>query len=75
MKQLQNEAVSCLGHKEQSRLSIDIKITRNEVYDSQVVAQLICEISQADYLIADKGYDSEKLEYWQKSKILCRSSQ
>lgn len=58
-------------YKKQPRLSIDIKITRNEVYDSQVVAQLICEISQADYLIADKGYDSEKLEYWQESKRLC----
>jgi transposase len=42
-------------------LPIDFKITGGEVHDSQVAAQLICEIGQADYLIADKGYDSEKI--------------
>ena len=39
-------------------LPIDFKITGGELYDSQVAEQLIGE---ADYLIADKGYDSEKI--------------
>ena len=42
-------------------LPIDFKITGGEVHDSQVAEQLICEIGEADYLIADKGYDSEKI--------------
>lgn len=42
-------------------LPIDFKITGGEVHDSQVAEQLIGEIGQADYLIADKGYDSEKI--------------
>ena len=42
-------------------LPIDFKITGGEVHDSQVAAQLICEVGQSDYLIADKGYDSEKI--------------
>jgi transposase len=42
-------------------LPIDFKITGGEVHDSQVAEQLICEVGQADYLIADKGYDSEKI--------------
>lgn len=42
-------------------LPIDFKITGGEVHDSQVAEQLIGEIDPANYLIADKGYDSEKI--------------
>ena len=38
---------------------LDFKITGGEVHDSQVADELIEMIGQADYFIADKGYDSE----------------
>ena len=38
---------------------LDFKITGGEVHDSQVAGELIEMIGQADYFIADKGYDSE----------------
>lgn len=37
---------------------LDFKITGGEVHDSQVAGELIEMIGQADYLIADKAYDS-----------------
>ncbi|WOE30361.1 IS5 family transposase [Acinetobacter sp. SAAs470] len=40
-------------------LPIDFKITGGDVHDSQVAEHLIDLIETADYLIADKGYDSE----------------
>ncbi|MCG6641108.1 IS5 family transposase [Acinetobacter baumannii] len=49
-------------------LPIDFKITGGEVHDSQVAAQLICEVGQSDYLIADKGYDSEKIRILAKKQ-------
>ncbi|WP_269090913.1 hypothetical protein [Acinetobacter sp. ME22] len=39
-------------------LPIDFKITRGEDRISQLVEQLIGEMGQAEYLIANKGYDS-----------------
>ncbi|SDC29490.1 Transposase DDE domain-containing protein [Acinetobacter boissieri] len=39
-------------------LPIDFKITGGEIHDSQVAEQLIDLIHSADYLIADKGYDT-----------------
>ena len=38
---------------------LDFKVTGGEVHDSQVAGELIEMIGQADYFIADKGYDSE----------------
>lgn len=40
---------------------IDFKITGGEVHDSQVANDLIEVIEQAEYFIADKGYDSQKI--------------
>ncbi|MGO1744462.1 MAG: IS5 family transposase [Psychrobacter sp.] len=40
---------------------LDFKITGGEVHDSQVAGELIDMIGQADYFIADKGYDSEAI--------------
>lgn len=40
---------------------INFEITGGEVYDSQVASQLIRLVSKAEYLIADKGYDSEDI--------------
>ena len=40
---------------------IDFEITGGEVHDSQVASQLIRLVSKAEYLIADKGYDSEDI--------------
>ena len=44
-------------------LPIDFKITGGEVHDSQVAKQLIELVEQADYLVADKGYDSEDIRH------------
>jgi transposase len=38
---------------------IDFKITGGEVHDSQVAPELIERVKEAEYLIADKGYDSQ----------------
>ena len=48
-------AVDAHGHP------IDFEITGGEVHDSQVAGELIEMIGQADYFIADKGYDSESI--------------
>ena len=40
---------------------LDFKITGGVVHDSQVASELIEMIGQADYFIADKGYDSEAI--------------
>ena len=48
-------AVDAHGHP------IDFEITGGEVHDSQVASDLIELVGEADYLIADKGYDSEHI--------------
>ncbi|WP_228706569.1 IS5 family transposase [Psychrobacter sp. Sarcosine-02u-2] len=40
---------------------LHFKITGGDVHDSQVAGELIDMIGQADYFIADKGYDSETI--------------
>ena len=40
---------------------LDFKITGGDVHDSQVAGELIDMIGQADYFIADKGYDSQAI--------------
>lgn len=40
---------------------INFEITGGEVHDSQVANQLIDLVQTADYLMADKGYDSESI--------------
>ncbi len=40
---------------------LHFKITGGDVHDSQVAGELIDMIGQADYFIADKGYDSESI--------------
>ena len=40
---------------------LHFKITGGDVHDSQVAGELIDMIGQADYFIADKGYDSEAI--------------
>ena len=48
-------AVDSHGHP------IDFEITGGEVHDSQVAYKLIELVDSGDYLIADKGYDSESI--------------
>lgn len=55
-------AVDAHGHP------IDFEITGGEVHDSQVAEQLIEAVEEADYLIADKGYDAENIRIFIKNK-------
>ena len=40
---------------------IDFEITRGKIHDSQIAPKLIELVEKAEYLVADKGYDSEKI--------------
>ncbi len=40
---------------------IDFEITGGEVHDAKVAPELIAKLPPSEYLIADKGYDSEEL--------------
>ena len=40
---------------------IDFEITGGEVHDSQIAPKLIEWVDSAEYLVADKGYDSESI--------------
>ena len=42
-------------------LPIDFEITGGEVHDCKVAPEFIAKFPSADYMIADKGYDSEEL--------------
>ena len=41
---------------------LDFKVTGGEVHDSQVASELIELVGSAEYLIADKGYDSDAIQ-------------
>ncbi len=47
---------------------INFEITGGEVHDSQIAPALIEGIEEADYLIADKGYDSENIREYARKK-------
>ena len=42
-------------------LPIEFDLTGGEVHDSKVAPELIVRLPLADYIIADKGYDSEEI--------------
>ena len=42
-------------------LPIHFKLTGGEVHDSKVAPELIAELPVSEYVIADKGYDSESI--------------
>ena len=42
-------------------LPIDFQITGGEVHDGKVAPEFFAQLPKADYMIADKGYDSEAL--------------
>ena len=42
-------------------LPIDFEITAGEVHDCKVAPEFFAKLPDADYMIADKGYDSEEL--------------
>jgi transposase len=42
-------------------LPIDFEITGGEVHDCKVAPEFFAKLPNADYMIADKGYDSEEL--------------
>ena len=52
-------------------LPIDFEITGGEVHDCKAAPAFIEELPSSDYIIADKGYDSEELRelIWKKSSI------
>ena len=45
-------------------LPIQFKITGGEVHDSKVAQALISDLPLADYVIADRGYDSEAIRHF-----------
>lgn len=49
---------------------LDFEITGGEVHDSQVAPRLIDLIGVAEYLVADKGYDSEKIREYAKNHAM-----
>jgi transposase len=46
---------------ESGGLPLDFKLTGGEVHDVKVAPQLLLNVSVADYMIADRGYDSEEI--------------
>ena len=42
-------------------LPIDFEMTGGEVHDCKVALEFFANLPDADYMIADKGYDSEEL--------------
>jgi hypothetical protein len=42
-------------------LPIDFEITGGEVHDCKAAPEFFAKLPDADYMIADKGYDSEEL--------------
>jgi len=44
-----------------NRYPLDFDITGGEVHDRQIAPKLIELAGKADYLVADKGHDSEKI--------------
>ena len=42
-------------------MPIEFKVTEGEAYDSKVAPGLIDKLSLSDYIIADKGYNSEAI--------------
>jgi len=42
-------------------LPIDFEITGGEVHDCKIAPEFFTKLPRADYMIADKGYDSEEL--------------
>lgn len=64
LEQLENHEVEQLQKSILPSMQMDIRSilkSLGEVNDSQVAEQLIDLIDQGEYLIADKGYDSEKI--------------
>ena len=51
-------------------LPIDFEITGGEVHDCKIAPEFFAKLPDADYLIADKGYDSEEL----RNLVRARSS-
>jgi len=49
-------------------LPIDFEITGGEVHDCKVAPEFFAKLPDADYMIADKGYDSEELRDIVRSK-------
>ena len=45
---------------------IAFEITGGEVHDRQIAQKLIELVGKAEYLIADKSHDSEKIIEWQE---------
>ena len=50
-------------------LPIDFKLTGGEVHDCKIAPEFIEELPQSDYVIADKGYDDEKLREIIRKKL------
>lgn len=42
-------------------LPIDFLLTGGEVHDSKAAPELIARLPDADFVVADKGYDSEPI--------------
>jgi len=49
-------------------LPIEFDITSGEVHDSKAASHLIKQLPQSDYVIVDKGYDSEMIREQIKTK-------
>ncbi|MCK5818216.1 MAG: transposase [Psychromonas sp.] len=49
------------GNTSKIHLPVEFIVTGGEVHDSKVANELIDLLPQADFIIADKGYDSEEI--------------
>lgn len=50
-------------------LPIDFEITGGEVHDCKIAPEFFAQLPDADYMIADKGYDSEELRDLIRAKL------
>ncbi len=51
-------------------LPIDFEITEGEVHDCKIAPEFIEKLPDADFTIADKGYDSEEIRHVIRNKSL-----
>ncbi len=49
-------------------LPIDFEITGGEIHDCKVASEFFAKLPDADYMVANKGYDSEEVRYIARAK-------
>jgi transposase len=49
-------------------MPIDFEVSGDEIHDARIAPTLIAKLPRSDYVIADKGYDSEDLRHQVREK-------